>query len=223
MKKIILILVILVGSIQLAIGQLYVIAPNDTIIDVAPPNQLTIFDIYQRNVSGDTIQLAWTKIYQDIPAGWDYSLCDKGTCYPGFPLSGSMLPVSIPDSGFMGVNVDPFSLSGTLTVRFYVYEASAPSAGDTLTWIISAQPIGIEELSSPDFKIYPNPCSEYIQIDLQTELSAALSMYDLNGHVILQKKTVQNNERIDVSNLASGAYILELRGKNIIRKQFLKE
>lgn len=224
MRKIILVLAILVVSTHLVTSQLYVISPNDTIEAFAPPNQLTIFGIYQRNISGGVIQLAWTKIYEDIPTGWDYSLCDKGTCYPGFPISGTMVTLITPtDSGLLDVNVDPFSLTGTLTVRFYVYETSAPLAGDTLTWILTSQTTGKEEITSTDFKLYPNPCTEYIQIDLQTELSDALYIYDLNGHIILQKPMIQNNERIDVSNMTPGTYILELRGKNIIRKSFIKE
>lgn len=224
MKKIILLLGIIVGSTHLTMSQLYVIAPNDTIETIVPQNQLTILDIYQRNISGDTILLAWTKIYEDIPAGWDYSLCDKGTCYPGFPLSGSMALVTPPDSGFMGVNVDPYALTGTLTVRFYVYETSAPAQGDTLTWILTAQTTGIEEIASAGINIYPNPSTDYIQLRQvnNMELPAQLTIYDLNGKVVLKRNTVHENETIDIMNLSAGNYVLEIGDKNIIRKTFIK-
>lgn len=225
MKKIILLLGIIVGSTHLVMSQLYLIAPNDTIETIVPQNQLTIVDIYQRNISGDTILLAWTKISEDIPAGWDYSLCDKGTCYPGFPLSGTMASVTAPDSGFLGVNVDPYSLPGTLTIRFYVYETSAPSAGDTLTWILTAQPTGIEDISYTDFNIYPNPSSDYIQVKLSNYVSASanLTIYDLNGRIILKRGMVQQNGRIDISSLSAGNYILEIEDKFIVRKIFMKK
>lgn len=223
MKRIFILLLIITGAVTSIKAQFYTISPNDTIIDIAPPSQLTIFDIYQHNATADTIQLAWTKVYESIPVGWDYSLCDLGTCYPGFPSSGSMALIAPPDSGFLGVNIDPYALPGTLTVRFYVYETSAPAAGDTLTWIITAQTTGTEEITSADFRIYPNPSTDHIQIDMQNETSASMCIYDLNGRVIVQKALVQDGEMVNVSNLPASTYILELKSKNIIRKTFIKE
>jgi hypothetical protein len=214
----------LLGFTNLVSGQLYIVSPNDTVETIVPQDQLSIVDIYQRNISGDTIQLAWTKVYESIPAGWDYSLCDFGTCYPGFPAGGTMALVLPPDSGFLGVNVDPYALAGTLTVRFYVYETSAPTQGDTLTWIISAQSTGIEDIATVNLELYPNPAIDYIQVNTTNmEFPVKATIYDIKGKVMLTTNIIQQNEILDVLSLPAGTYIIEVQNKSIIRRSFIKQ
>jgi len=222
MKTRVLLFGLMLGSMNLAMGQFYTITPNDTVVTIVPQNQLTIVDIYQHNATVDTIQLSWTKVYEDIPAGWDYSLCDLGTCYPGFPLGGTMALIAPPDSGFLGVNVDPFSLTGTLTVRFYVYETSAPTQGDTLTWILTAETTGMEDEIANSFKIYPNPTTDVIYISYEA-FPAIVTVYDMNGKVMMNQNVSTNNEAIDVSSLPKGNYIMTVGNNNLIRKGFIKQ
>jgi hypothetical protein len=79
----------------------------------------------------------------------------------------------------------------------------------------------VDEISSIDFKIYPNPCQNLISIDWPNSYnSVSYSISDLNGKLLLNGVITQN---IDLSILASGTYILTIGdGQNIGRKKFTK-
>jgi len=66
---------------------------------------------------------------------------------------------------------------------------------------------GIEDLPDHPLHIYPNPASDYIQLD-QTTVDAVFRVYDLTGKVVLHGVT--STSRIDVSTLPSGRYFMEV-------------
>ena len=57
-----------------------------------------------------------------------------------------------------------------------------------------------------DVKLYPNPTSDFIQIDFDKPLKS-ISIFDMNGQ-LQYFETTNGTERIDVQYLASGTYIL---------------
>lgn len=81
--------------------------------------------------------------------------------------------------------------------------------------------VSVNEISSIDFEIYPNPCQNLITIDWPNSyISVNYSISDLTGKLMLNGVITKN---IDVSILASGTYILTIEeGQNIERKKFMK-
>lgn len=69
---------------------------------------------------------------------------------------------------------------------------------------------GVEEISAPQIKIYPNPVSESFQILGEVE---NFSIYDLSGKLL---KNVQSyhGEFISVAHLSAGTYIIKVKGKS---------
>ncbi|GAB5418712.1 MAG: hypothetical protein Crog4KO_04690 [Crocinitomicaceae bacterium] len=66
---------------------------------------------------------------------------------------------------------------------------------------LSLGEIGIEQ-----FKVFPNPTSETLQIVSNEEI-LNVTCYDLNGRSVALDRT---NEKLNVTNMLSGAYILEI-------------
>lgn len=81
--------------------------------------------------------------------------------------------------------------------------------------------ISVNEISSIDFEIYPNPCQNLISIDWPNSYNRVrYSISDLSGKLLLNGAITKN---IDMSTLASGTYILTIaEGQNIGRKKFTK-
>lgn len=76
--------------------------------------------------------------------------------------------------------------------------------------------------SSNNFKVYPNPSTDIINIesDLIFE-NQKVSILDLNGRVV---KSVNNKNSINISNLESGIYLLEIKTeKGIYKQKIVKE
>ncbi len=72
--------------------------------------------------------------------------------------------------------------------------------------------------------IYPNPASDYFQytINSSVDSEAKLQLIDVLGRAVIEKniKVVQgiNNDKIDVSSISKGAYVLQVITKNGLYK-----
>lgn len=192
-------------------AQTYTINPNDTLVVSAPYNTLSIYDIFQDNITSSPIDLAWTLVSNNLVAGWDYSLCDLGHCYTGLPSSGQMDPVPVSGQGFLGLNVDPGSISGTGFVRIYVYDLTAPGDGDTLTWIVSTT-VGIDEQNSLlQVNLFPNPATDYITV--QSSVSGVetieITITDVTGRTVgASVSNIGSQYLVNIAELPAGNYIL---------------
>ena len=116
-----------------------------------------------------------------------------------------MDPVVSTSMGFLGLNINPYAIQGTATVRIYVYDVSAPSNGDTLTWIVSSEPAAVGELTEEDILLYPNPADDFLYFSSN---SMIISYYilDQSGRMVQSSSKLTVN--IPVSSLASGRYTL---------------
>jgi Secretion system C-terminal sorting domain/Putative metal-binding motif len=78
---------------------------------------------------------------------------------------------------------------------------------------------GVHELAESTIRIYPNPVSNLLHIEVQGQLDFKVSLFDLNGK---QVYTARNQTIIPVNTLVQGTYLLELQeqqtGKKIVEK-----
>ena len=81
---------------------------------------------------------------------------------------------------------------------------------------LACQSTSVKESSSKQAKIlvYPNPTSNTFTIDLPEDFNidnTVMTVYDLYGRAVMQKKVMDNAEAHDTSNLGNGIYFVELR------------
>lgn len=69
--------------------------------------------------------------------------------------------------------------------------------------------LGTGNFEKNSFKVYPNPSSDKINIQSDLEIESAV-IYNQFGQLLLSQKTSQ----IDISNLATGIYILKIKFEN---------
>ncbi len=88
---------------------------------------------------------------------------------------------------------------------------------DSITQAIAGFKVGIEEalIGINDFKAYPNPANTVLNISmtLNNADDVTVSLVSLNGQVVLSKSTKNStvyNTQLNVSNLASGMYFLQV-------------
>lgn len=74
--------------------------------------------------------------------------------------------------------------------------------------------VGIDELKSAisSVSVYPTPADKdlFVDVKLKNNISLSYEIYDLHGKRVLTSSMNSNHERIDVSLLSSGNYILNL-------------
>jgi hypothetical protein len=85
--------------------------------------------------------------------------------------------------------------------------------------------LGISQANRLDFAMFPNPSSDFLNIQLPSGTDTAeVSFYDTVGRLILTQKVSQADRRIDVQNLNTGIYILRVNsGDKIGAQQFIKK
>lgn len=65
------------------------------------------------------------------------------------------------------------------------------------------------------FEIYPNPTTDYIQINHSENEPMDLQIYDQNGRQFLNKALDMDGDKIDIQFLPSGSYIVVLQNEEV--------
>ncbi|MCQ2285334.1 MAG: S8 family peptidase [Bacteroidales bacterium] len=66
-----------------------------------------------------------------------------------------------------------------------------------------------------NYKIYPNPCQDILQISSQNQEISSYRIFDITGKMLKQEIVHPTQHlNISISNLTSGIYLIEIRDKN---------
>ena len=107
------------------------------------------------------------------------------------------------DNYFYELQVDNYSFANA----FYNLSASNPNAANASEAIV-------------DLKIYPNPALNHFTLEAAERIER-YTIYSTHGAIVKQA-TVTNDFRVQIDNLASGAYfIVVTTAKGVARKQFI--
>lgn len=81
-----------------------------------------------------------------------------------------------------------------------------------------------ENAEPTNMDIYPNPANDFITIDYTSAIEDQhVSIFDIQGNLLLDERISANNTKIDVRGLASGLYILKVsKGRSYEIKKFVK-
>ena len=73
--------------------------------------------------------------------------------------------------------------------------------------------VGLDELSSISltYKVYPNPTSEYLDLDVNDGSleNLSFSIIDMNGKILLQNNIAENKSKISMQSFASGTCFVQ--------------
>ncbi|WP_179354150.1 T9SS type A sorting domain-containing protein [Winogradskyella vidalii] len=85
------------------------------------------------------------------------------------------------------------------------------------------EPLDIVDNEIANFKIYPNPANDYIEIESGAESVTSITVFDILGEQVLIQE-VLNDNRMDISSLTKGVYFIKIRGDNnsSITKKIIK-
>lgn len=112
----------------------------------------------------------------------------------------------------LGVNASegiPFKLEDQVS-GFTTPDSSDPSLANCTT-------LSTDSFTSKDYKVYPNPTNNKLTIKTSKNLGdAVLNLVDINGRLVKIKKAKLLGEvELNVSNLSSGLYILNIKVNHI--------
>lgn len=117
----------------------------------------------------------------------------------------------------------PFSAVGNITFYLATIDANKDldNTGDfayTRTKTISANPVGIQNITKPHINIFPNPADKFIQIETEQPLTICIT--NSLGEIIT-RESITSSKTIDISNFKTGIYFL-LDESNSLLGRFVK-
>ena len=149
---------------------------------------------------------------------------------PSYPLNvGSCSnPTNSPEGemfmNFMDYPWDPYKYMFTTdqATRMLTAMLNSPNRNQLGTHGLCSAPLGLNDVNyKNNISIYPNPAKTELNLSISQNEINELSISNLLGQVLM---TLKNKNSIDVSNLASGIYILTItQGQNKNTQKFIKE
>jgi hypothetical protein len=171
-----------------------------------PSDNYTDYETYVRtiipNLPNKKIALTFTEF--DLELDYDYLYVYDGNSTSATDLSGG---------GFTGNNIPgPFVSSatdGSLTIKFY--SDGGVVAPGYVANIVCENNLGNAAFEpNIDFTYSPNPTNGMVSITSRTNIDE-LSVYNLEGRLLYQKKTNALDTKVDMTSFASGTYFYKLK------------
>lgn len=190
----------------------YSFSPSTTLIKNQALNTMMYDSIHILNTSSDTLELKWKLISYDTLNGTYFDFCSSGNCWIGVPDSGSFPAIEPGGFGFAGMHFWTGNLPATSSTRIWVYENGIPSMGDTLTYILNAQTLGIHETYRNNnlFSVGPNPSKGILNITSVNRKAKNISVYNGLGELL---GVFPGALCIDLSPYPNGTYIIFIRSE----------
>lgn len=122
----------------------------------------------------------------------------------------------------IGANTSSYTVTQAGCYRVEWFFSFAPACRTMSADSICFLTVGnVDASASNDFKIYPVPANNYIQLNLSTQLiGATYRLLEPTGRVVASEKINEASTRVDIKALADGLYFIELikDGKRMVQK-----
>lgn len=149
---------------------------------------------------------------------------DGNTSYP-WKMQGMALPFEAATNAsandvdnFERVDINNPSGTYTITVTHKGILSGGSQNFSLIATAASLSTLGVGEITQKEMAdIYPNPARDYIYIN-ENESNLKVTVYDVSGKVVLNSSSVNN--RLDVSSLTKGNYVVTYITKKGIKKNF---
>ncbi|REE24903.1 putative secreted protein (Por secretion system target) [Winogradskyella pacifica] len=83
--------------------------------------------------------------------------------------------------------------------------------------------LNVEDFNIASVKIHPNPVKNTLTIDLKSDVSTSIDIFDILGKRVL-KHTISKTSNLNVQNLNSGIYIVKItQGSSTVTKKLIKQ
>jgi len=210
-----LLLFLILSAITKSDAQNYTLVPGDTFVINQGLNDLQYDGIEWTNNTNQTMILSWKRIELDTIPGSMMDFCASGECFIGLPDTGSShcFPTAPGQNGWFKFHYWSGSTAGTSKARIYIYEATNPNNGDTLTYIFNMNSLNtITENSKELISFYPNPVVDVIKFNIKNnQINYKVSVINAVGQSVKEIEISYSDNSLDLSTLKKGVYFITIR------------
>ncbi len=158
-----------------------------------------------KNLSEETIVIAWQRITNNIPNTWQSYICSNITCAPP-DVSMGTFSLTAHDSTNFDCYFKPDGLPGNGMVELRLFLTDDTTQVIFASYFGNAIAVSTTDPILDQIKIYPNPAEDYILIENPAPLETEI--YSSQGILVASYQEVV--QELDISTLPSGIYFLRL-------------
>ncbi len=113
-------------------------------------------------------------------------------------------------------DLSAFEGQSSLTFRFVFHSDQLENQEGVILDNLSVEgTLGLEDLSTGSFQIYPNPSNTIFNIDLRNNNEFEFKVYDITGKVIINKSKVNRSSyQLNMSSFSPGMYFINITANN---------
>ncbi len=173
------------------------------------------FDVYIKltNVTNGPLSALWILDRQSIPDAWEFSFCDKVTCY-AFGVEAA--PTSKPNEFAAGesflctLKIAPNGVEAVEDIRMSFFSSAdqADVFADFPVAISVMDPSNAVDISFDDINVYPNPTNDLFQIS-EDDGVAMISVHNVLGKKVYENTHIGGRGH-NVSDLPRGIYMVRM-------------
>ncbi|KAA5533658.1 T9SS type A sorting domain-containing protein [Taibaiella lutea] len=114
-----------------------------------------------------------------------------------------------------------FFLEDNRPLYDWTYYINDATISDTLPLAVTEP----ESAATNNFKVYPNPANDIIQISVENTALKSVTVYDMTGRILFTKSLSKQEESIDIHSFGKGIYLLKCEDKNgqVFMSKVMKE
>lgn len=168
----------------------------------------------------DTVFI-WTRVVEDIPSEWETAICEAELCHPTTKTT-SEFNLGIGNSFEFKLNFYPWGVKDCGNVKIVVASKANPSNTDSFYAEICTfdATASVKKTTESAIEVYPNPANNFIQVS-GIQGTHAIAIYDLIGNKVMET-ILSSSDKVNVSSLPKGVYIIRSMGDTNFTKKFRK-
>lgn len=193
-------------------AQSFTFEPGETVTETVQLESYKNIQVDILHPDVDDINFGWVTVENNMLEKWEYSSCDNGGCYSLLPDSAWIGPLADSVPGYIRLTVNPRDKAGTSMVKIYVYDIKHPDEGKFVTFEITASDItAINEPEASLIRIYPNPATNFLNIENSATNASFLELTDLTGKTVYRDFINANQSKsISLSPYPRGIYFIRI-------------
>lgn len=190
-------------------AQSFGVTPNPSSV-IAPPSDTDVEnhnDLNNKGPFAKTMRWTRTEVFLSDPS-LQTQVCDNIACYlpsvssKTFPLDGNET-ISI-----IVHMLNPNSLPAQAIVHLKFSNENVPTDTLTAVYLFDATVSANEPVGNAGIKVFPNPTSDYFQLQDANEVTE-VRMYSLDGRLVMQRNATPD-QRYTLNNFTPAAYVVAL-------------
>jgi hypothetical protein len=82
---------------------------------------------------------------------------------------------------------------------------------------ITIDAVGLDQMNISEMNVFPNPTNGEVNVSLPENATVTVQIFDAQGKLVAEQANVSNNDKLNISNVTPGVYMVRLSAENAVQ------